>query len=388
VRICLAFDCLYPYTVGGGEHWYRALAEGVAARRHDVTYLTLQQWEKGSEPNLPGIQVVAVAGGLDLYAGGRRSIGTQLRYATGVLGHLIRHGGRYDVVQTPGLHLALLAVLAARSLRGYAVVVDWFEVWRRDYWLEYLGPVAGRLGWWGQQLTARSRHAALCFSRLHADRLRAMGHRGEITLVEGLRELPDPLTSPADAEPLVVFAGRHIPEKRVTAIAPAVAIARERLADLRAVIFGDGPDRDEVLGQIAELGLAGSVEAPGFAEADRVQDTIRHALCLVFPSAREGYGIVVVEASALGTPTVVVSGPDNAAAELVEDGVNGVVAVSGEPRDLADAILRVQATGRALRESTTGWFRANRERLSLTHSVDTITAVYASLRGVKGAGTR
>jgi glycosyltransferase involved in cell wall biosynthesis len=383
----MAFDCLYPYTVGGGERWYRTLAEGVAARGHDVTYLTLRQWEEGYDPDIPGVEVVAVGGNLDLYTDERRSIGAQLRFATGVFRHLIRFGGRYDVVQTPGLHLALLAVLTARPVRGYTVVVDWFEVWRREYWLEYLGPVAGRLGWFGQRLTARSRHAALCFSRLHTERLRALGHSGDITLVEGLRDFPDAAREPGDAQPMVVFAGRHIPEKRVTAIAPAVALARERLSELRTVIFGDGPDRAEVLAQISELGLDGTVEAPGFADADRVQETMRHALCLLFPSAREGYGIVVVEASALGTPTVVVAGPDNAAAELVEDGVNGLVAASAEPQALADAIVCVHEAGHSLRESTTEWFRANRERLSLEHSVDTIAALYASLRGVNGAGT-
>ena len=32
VHICLVYDCLYPYTVGGAERWYRALAERLAAR--------------------------------------------------------------------------------------------------------------------------------------------------------------------------------------------------------------------------------------------------------------------------------------------------------------------------------------------------------------------
>jgi len=27
MRICVVYDCLFPYTVGGGERWYRNLAE-------------------------------------------------------------------------------------------------------------------------------------------------------------------------------------------------------------------------------------------------------------------------------------------------------------------------------------------------------------------------
>jgi glycosyltransferase involved in cell wall biosynthesis len=375
MRVCLVFDCLYPHSVGGGERWYRAVADGISRRGYDVTYLTLRQWGPAG-PDVPGVRVIAVGGNLELYAGGRRSIGAQLRFALGVFRHLARHGGQYDVVQTPALHLSLLAVLFARSIRGFGLVVDWFEVWRRAYWLEYLGPVAGRLGWFGQRLSARSPHAALCFSRLHAERLRALGHEGEITLVEGLRDL-DADQAPVDsAEPVVVFAGRHIPEKHVTAIVPAVALAREQLPELRAVIFGDGPDRDQVLGQIGEHGLDGIVDAPGFAPADEVHETMRRALCHLFPSEREGYGIVVVEAAAIGTPTVVVEGPDNAAAELVDDGENGLVARSADPADLADAILRVAAAGPTLRRSTVEWFRRNRGRLSLDTSIGTLLDVY------------
>ena len=374
MRVCLAFDCLYPHSVGGGERWYRALADRLVARGHDVTYLTLRQWDPAMGPGVPGVDVVAVAGDLPLYSDGRRSIGAQLRFALGVARHLAHHGSRYDVVQTPALHLALLGVLAVRSVRRFALVVDWFEVWRRDYWLEYLGPVAGRLGWYGQRVMGRSRHAALCFSRLHTERLSALGYGGEITLLEGLRDVE--AEPPMPARPVVVFLGRHIPEKRVTAVVPAVALARERLPDLRAVVFGDGPERGRVLAQIRELGLEEAVDAPGFAAGEQVHDELQTALCLLFPSTREGYGIVVVEASAVGTPTVVVAGPDNAAAELVEDGANGVVASSAEPRELADALVRVSEGGASLRAATAAWFRRNRTRLSLDASVDAVVDVY------------
>ena len=376
MRVCLVFDCLYPHSVGGGERWYRAVAEGVAALGHDVTYLTLLNWDLASGPEVPGVDVIAVAPEMPIYAKGRRSVGAQLRFSLGVFRHLVRQGARYDVVQTPALHLSLLAVLAARPIRHFALVVDWFEVWRRDYWLEYLGPVWGRLGWFGERVMARTRHAALCFSRLHAERLQRLGYHGQITVIEGLREFDEAADDAIQAEPIIVFAGRHIPEKRAAAIVPAVALAREDLPELRAVIFGDGPERGRILRLIKGHGLCGVVEAPGFDEAEHVHETLRGALCLLHPSAREGYGIVVVEAAALGTPTVVVDGPDNAAVELVEDGKNGFVAGSAEPRELADAILRINAAGPSLRASTLRWFRENRTRLSLDSSIEKLLAVY------------
>ena len=376
MRVCLVFDCLYPHTVGGAERWYRNLAESVARRGNSVSYLTLLQWDPDTGPSVPNVDVVAVAGRAELYAHGRRSIGAQLRFGFGVFRHLLVHGGRYDVVQTPALHLSLLAVLAARPFRRFSLVVDWFEVWTREYWLDYLGGVAGRLGWWGQRISARAKHRALCFSRRHARRLEKLGYSGEITILEGLLPPGMEATEPVPAEPMVVFAGRLIPEKQATAVVPAVALARERIPELRATIFGDGPEREAVQRLIDDGGLDGTVRAPGFVAGELVEDAVRRALCLLFPSRREGYGLVVVEAAAVGTPSVVIDAPDNAAAELVEDGVNGFVAKSAEPEELGEAILRVHSAGPALRESTADWFRRNRERLSLETSVERVLAVY------------
>jgi glycosyltransferase involved in cell wall biosynthesis len=97
---------------------------------------------------------------------------------------------------------------------------------------------------------------------------------------------------------------------------------------------------------------------------------------MVLPSRREGYGLVVVEAASHGTPSVVVGGPDNAAVELVQEGVNGFVAPSAEADDLAAAILRVHEAGDLLRRSTADWFATNARRLSIGRSWEIVTRAY------------
>ncbi len=196
-----------------------------------------------------------------------------------------------------------------------------------------------------QRRCVRVRHTAFCFSRLFQARLREEGLREEATVLEGeyAGSLEPP--QPREAEALVVFAGRHIPEKRVPAVVAGIARARARGLDVRGLIFGDGPERPAVLEAIAAHRLQDVVEAPGFVAGDVVDDALRRALCLLHPSSREGYGLVVVEASAHGTPAIVVEGPDNAAVELIEPGVNGVVAPSASADDLADALLAVSEAG-------------------------------------------
>src|SRR4051794_8729300 len=378
MRVCVVYDCLFPYTVGGAERWYRNLAQRLGADGHEVTYVTLRQWPRGERGEVPGVRVIAVGPRLALYrAAGQRRILPPLVFGAGVLWHLLGHGRRYDVIHTASFpYFSLLAVAIVRPLHRFGLVVDRHELWTRDYWHEYLGTRGGQVGWWVQRLCLRVPQRAFCFAELTADRLRAEAIAGPVTVLEG--EYVGPLTplAPRPADPVVVFAGRHIPEKRATSIVPAVAAARRNLPDLQARILGDGPERDAVLAAIVEHGLADSVEAPGFVSSEVVVADLARALCMILPSRREGYGLVVVEAAAVGTPSVVVAGADNAATELVEDGVNGFIAESHAAADLADAIIRVYRAGAQLRASTADWFERNARRLSLEDSLDRVAASY------------
>jgi glycosyltransferase involved in cell wall biosynthesis len=379
MRICLVYDCLFPHTVGGAERWYRRLAERLAAEGHDVTYLTLRQWHRGEDPGVEGVRVVTAGPRMALYVDGRRRILPPLVFGLGVLWHLLRRGGDYDVVHTCSFpYFSLLAAAVIRPLRRYALVVDWFEVWSLQYWRHYLGGAGGRIGWAVQRSCMRPRQRAFCFSRLHERRLREQGFAHPLDVLPGIYAGTTERPRPAPAEPVVVFAGRHIPEKRVPALVPAVARARTRVPGLRAEIFGDGPDRPAVQAAIAAEGLDGAVTAPGFVAGEQVERAFARALCMVLPSEREGFGLVVVEACAHGVPAVVAAAPDNAATELVDDGVNGVVAPSSSPADLADAIVRVHAAGAALRESTAEWFAVNGPRLSLERSLAMVVDSYVA----------
>jgi glycosyltransferase involved in cell wall biosynthesis len=380
MRICVVYDCLYPYTVGGGERWYRSLAERLAREGHEVTYLTLRQWQRGEPVALDGdVRVVAVGPRMALYTtAGRRRILPPLVFGAGVLWHLLVHGRRYEVLDTAAFpYFSLLAAAVARPLAGFELVVDWFEVWSEDYWREYLGAVGGRVGAFVQRLCARVPQRAFCISELHASRLREEGLRGPVTVLRGLYAGSLETPEPRPAEPLALFAGRLIPEKRVTLAVAAIALAAERIDGLRGEILGDGPDRAALDAAIEEHGLGEIVSARGFVDSDTVAAQMRRALCMLLTSRREGYGLVVVEAAARGTPSVVVAGEDNAATELIVEGVNGTVADSPDPEAVADAIVRVHRGGLALRQRTARWFAENAERLSLESSLEVVLDSYA-----------
>ena len=123
MRICLVYDCLFPHTVGGAERWYRSLAERLAADGHEVTYLTLRQWDRGDDPGVKGVDVRVVGPRMKLYSGpGQRRILPPLVFGVGVLWHLARHGRRYDVVHT--CSFPYFSLLAA-ALVGRSIATAW-----------------------------------------------------------------------------------------------------------------------------------------------------------------------------------------------------------------------------------------------------------------------
>lgn len=376
MRIAIVYDCLFPWTIGGAERWLRDLAEGLAKRGHQISYITLRQWDDGDAPNIPGVEVIAVGPRMALYDDGKRRIGPPLRFGVGVFGHLFVHGHRYDRVHLCSFpYFALLAAALLWPLQRYSLSVDWFEVWTKEYWRDYLGAIGGRVGWWVQKLCAKVEQTPHCFSHVHAARLRAIRGRDDVLMLSGLYNGAEGTGLPVAADPpTIVYAGRMIPEKRVPLFVEAMAIAVKQDPSLRATIFGRGPDLPLVEARIAELALGDIVTLPGFVPEAVVTAAMDGAVAIVQPSAREGYGLVVVEASARGVPAVVIDGPDNSAVELVDDGENGFIAAEPTPQALADAMLAAVRGGGDLRARTRRWWSANRERLTIDSSIAAIAA--------------
>ena len=156
IRICVIYDCLFPWTIGGAERWYRELAEAFVKVGADVTYLTCRQWVE--EPTIVGVRVIAVAPPQRLYQedGKRRNV-PPLRFGAGVFVWLARHRREIDAVHVA--NFPYFSLLAARlSLAGTRtpIHVDWHEVWPMAFWRQYAGCLAGRAGFLIQEICIAS----------------------------------------------------------------------------------------------------------------------------------------------------------------------------------------------------------------------------------------
>ncbi|MFC5930743.1 glycosyltransferase [Cryobacterium melibiosiphilum] len=381
LRVAIAYDCLFPVNTGGGERVYRRLAELLAARGGAVDYVTRGQWS-GLAP-ASAFQIVPVWTG-DIYdATGSRTTGSALAFAVALFRHFRARRGEHDLVVVSALPvLNVFAVSLALLGTKTFIVTDWLEVWGWRTWRAYSGAAVGTVAFVLQYLAIRIGDLHTVNSDFTADRVRRF-RRSARPVTLGLVDLVGTETEATTArsgDPYVIFVGRHIADKRLVDLLPALVVARRTLPQLHAVLVGSGPETDAVTARVSEVGLGETVSLPGRVSDERLRSLLGGAAVLVNPSQREGFGLVVAEAAAFATPSVVVAGPDNASAELVIDGVNGYVAASIAAETLGAAIVRAVSDGEELRARTRDWFARERVSSGLESSLNVILERYRSAR--------
>lgn len=377
MRIAFAYHRIAPECLGGAERYYATLCRTLA-RDEQVTYLSGHAWDGPRRIVRDGVEVLGLAA-----PGDRGRFLPKLRFAAALSAHLLRHGRSYDVVHV--CCFPSLAVIAAGigllPHRRARLVVDWIEVLPRVTWYERMGPVLGTLGWFAQAVALRIGHAAVTFSRLHAQRLREAGCRCPIHLIPAFHPEPQPLPEePGEGrESLVIFAGRLVAEKRPRLIASVVAALRRHDPAWRGIIFGNGPEEAGVREELVRLGVADDVELAGFVPWDEVAAAFARGRALVLPSTREGFGLAVLEAAAQGLPSVLVRGRDNAAVELIVEGRNGRVADHADGDAIAAAVLALAADP-GIHRATCDWYETASRRFDVAVTVAELHALYADLR--------
>jgi glycosyltransferase involved in cell wall biosynthesis len=249
----------------------------------------------------------------------------------------------FDVISAdniPFLQVFILRIVA--TLKRRRLVVTWHEVWDRSYWRQYLG-IVGIVAWLIEVIAMRMPDHILAASPQTAERLRAsLGQHRAISLALNGIDLDkvisvDPAAIPAD----IAVVGRLMEHKRVDMLLEAVALLHADGLPVTCRVIGDGPARDPLHRKAAELGIADAVEfCHSVSAQEDVYALLKAARVCVFPSAREGFGIAVIEALACGVPVITTSAPDNLAQHLVRRSQRGTVCGSSAS-EIADAIKAV-----------------------------------------------
>ncbi len=334
----------YGLTGGGVPRSMVALANALAARGDRVDLVLIDAADRRGIAPAPEIRVVSLAGWRTRLPGVRGKRRRQFAAARPALARYLA-AERPDVLIPADTH-ANLAALEARSARVSVPVPVIVTVHTHTSTVTANRPRLLRRIRRGYPAAA----AVVGVSRAVVDDLVALGiPRGKTATIHNpvipedfdaiaARPVAHPWFQPG-APPVVLGAGRVEPQKDFATLIRAFAHAREARPELRLVILGDAKrpaDRDDLLALAASLGVAEAVDLPG-AVPEAVPYMARAAL-FVLSSRYEGWGNVLVEALACGTPVVSTDCPGGPA-EVLEDGRHGPLVPVGDHAALGRAML-------------------------------------------------
>ena len=336
MRIAMVYDVIYPYVVGGVQLRNWELARRLVKRGHEVTLFGMKHWSGPDTITRQGVRLVGVCPSKELYVRGRRAFWPPMLVALSTMRPLLSQ--RFDVVDVANFpYFPFFAVKVAQASQRPGLVVTWYEVWGR-YWRDYLGH-AGAIAQVIEKFCARLTTNAVTLSEMTKRDLLQVGYHRRVDVIPGGVDVRRASEAPVSEQSSdVIFFGRLIKEKNVDLLIRAlVPIARET-PDLRCVVVGDGPERENVANQIALAHLGANVSMIPFVDSrEEVFARMKSSKVLVLPSCREGFGIAAVEANACGLPIITTNYPRNACRELVQNGQNGFVCEPNE-HDLTDRI--------------------------------------------------
>lgn len=160
--------------------------------------------------------------------------------------------------------------------------------------------------------------------------------------------IPNPVAQPSDdvevdvhpwieeQDKIVILgAGRLVPTKDFSTLIRGFEKIHQKRPDARLIILGEGKQRPKLESLVSRLDLDESVNLPGFV--DNPTPYMAGSDVFVLCSRREGFGLVLVEAMAVGTPVVATNCPSGPA-EILGEGRYGRLVPPGDVESLAEAI--------------------------------------------------
>jgi glycosyltransferase involved in cell wall biosynthesis len=339
LKVAVVSDALYPWHKGGKETRYFHLLQGLPEQGMDVSVYSMKWWDVLPEverSELGSLTYIGICPRVPLYKEQKRSLTEALLFAVSTFRLLTR---KFDVIEAdhmPYLQLPPLRIVA--WIKRVPLIVTWHEVWGGQTWNSYMG----RLGFVAaaiEKVSVRLPDRIVAVSEGTAAKLVTIGaNRDRVHVVPNSIDVDQLSTCVEDASaPELLFVGRLLEHKNANLVVEATAILVGRGYDVRLGIVGVGPEGPRLKAQVSELDLDARVTFFSTFESQReLWSLIRGSRVLLAPSVREGYGLVVAESLALGTPVACAIHVDNESSILVGP-LTGSLVEAFSAQSLADA---------------------------------------------------
>jgi glycosyltransferase involved in cell wall biosynthesis len=318
--------------MGGAEVFTREVAKQMVEKGHEVTLFTSEFPNCKKEEILDGVRIVRAGGKYSVYWNAKKFY---KRYFS---------GERYDVVID---EINTRPFFTPNFVTNGEKVVGLIHQLAREYWfyetpfpLSYIGYHFLEHKWLRSYVDVPT----VTVSESTRQDLLELGFRKVFVVPEGLNFTPLSEIPEKEEYPVVVYAGRLKRAKRPDHAIKAFKIVKKEIPNADLWIIGDGPYKKD----LKKIAVDGVKFFGGLSNEHR-RRLLARAWVLVNPSVREGFGLNVLEANALGTPCVAydVAG----LRDSIIDGRTGLlVKENGDVTKLAEAMIKVLGDG-ALRKA-------------------------------------
>lgn len=152
--------------------------------------------------------------------------------------------------------------------------------------------------------------------------------------------IPNPVTdkvfslTPTLKQKRIIAVGRLAYQKNYPMMFRAFAKVHHDFPDWQLVVYGNGPQKEEIRGVIERLGMEGHIILAG--KSDHVVEEMNKSSLFVMSSDYEGMSNALLEAVCVGLP--VISTDVSGARDLITEGVNGYIVPVGNERALTLAL--------------------------------------------------
>ena len=351
--------CWLNPDMGGAEVFTYENAKRWVKAGHEVTLFTSQFPNCKCEEVVDGIRVVRDGGKYSVYWRGKKHFRRQFS----------KEG--YDVVVD---EINTRPFLTPKFVSGGQKIVALIHQLAREYWFYETPFPISHMGYYFLEERWLRNYVdvpTVAVSQSTQNDLRAVGLK-EVNLVHGglnfspLDEVPE-----KESHPVVVYVGRLNRAKRPGHALKAFSSIKDKIPKTELWVIGDGYLKRD-LEKIAsdDVKFFG-----GLSDVDR-RELVRRAWVLINPSVREGFGLNVIEANALGVPCVAYNVPG--LRDSVRDGETGLLVEPGDMKGLAEGIgevlederLRWRLSENALRYSRNfSWDRTAEQFMEILEAV-------------------
>ena len=299
-RIGFVSDVVYPWVKGGMEttHYFE-MKELV--KNNEVYCLCMQFKGMKKEFFNDGIQYVTAgkASLKELYTEkGTRSVALARRFAFALPRALKPY--RLDLVYAnsfPYMHLK--AVKAYCKANGCRLALDVAEVWDLKRWRDYLGRVKGIAAYHYARNALKGADAYISISSSTTKDLESAGiSKDKITVLSPVIDLKT-MPKPAKKQPVVMYAGRLIKEKRLDLWIDAVVKAHGLNPAINGLIVGSGPE-ETVIKKMTNRYPFIKMRKP-YSSKTQLYNALGKSMAMLNMSEREGLSVITIESAALGT---------------------------------------------------------------------------------------